>query len=283
MSTTGHESELISVSGLKASLQKLKTDKIDTKIDKTAVDNKNATLAYGQQSTVATVGTTDIKVTMPSAPSSTDTKNTAGSTEKASTKLFLIGAESQAANPQTYSTSGVYIGTDGELYSGGKKVMTGGGGGTVDLGDVIIKKLSDEIENTTPTTEQTVTIPHGLNLSEITNVQVKVIEVFNYGVTYNEDYGEFISAANSENFITKAGSSFIETTGSYYYTSSKYVSGSNSAIAGYTASFNSRTQPNVSINENNIVLSNIKVGVSSSWGTLNFNKFFLTLLVTAYK
>lgn len=41
--------------------------------------------------------------------SSTDTKNTAGSTNLAGTKLFIIGATAQAANPQTYSNSEVYI------------------------------------------------------------------------------------------------------------------------------------------------------------------------------
>ena len=53
----------------------------------------------------------------------TDTKNTAGSTNS-SKKLFLIGAESQAANPQTYSQDTAYVGTDGCLYSGGTKVLT---------------------------------------------------------------------------------------------------------------------------------------------------------------
>ena len=42
-----------------------------------------------------------------------DTKNTAGSTQKA-TKIYIIGAESQANNPQTYSSSKVYI-TDGTV------------------------------------------------------------------------------------------------------------------------------------------------------------------------
>lgn len=53
----------------------------------------------------------------------TDTKNTAGSTDSSS-KLFLIGATSQAANPQTYSHDTAYVGTDGCLYSGGTKVLT---------------------------------------------------------------------------------------------------------------------------------------------------------------
>lgn len=54
--------------------------------------------------------------------STTDTKNTAGSTNSVS-KLFLIGATSQAANPQTYSSDQVYIAagtagsSDGYLYA----------------------------------------------------------------------------------------------------------------------------------------------------------------------
>jgi hypothetical protein len=52
-----------------------------------------------------------------------DTKNTAGSTDSSS-KLFIIGATSQAANPQTYSQDTAYVGTDGCLYSNSKKCFT---------------------------------------------------------------------------------------------------------------------------------------------------------------
>lgn len=45
-----------------------------------------------------------------------DTKNTAGSTNTSS-KIFLIGATSQAANPQTYSNSGVFVSGSGEFSS----------------------------------------------------------------------------------------------------------------------------------------------------------------------
>lgn len=51
-----------------------------------------------------------------------DTKNTAGSTDSSS-KLFLVGATSQAANPQTYSQDTAYVGTDGHLYSNSKQVV----------------------------------------------------------------------------------------------------------------------------------------------------------------
>lgn len=53
----------------------------------------------------------------------TDTKNTAGSTDTSS-KLFLIGATSQTASSQTYSQDTAYIGTDGCLYSHDTKVLT---------------------------------------------------------------------------------------------------------------------------------------------------------------
>lgn len=57
------------------------------------------------------------------ADNNTDTKNTAGSTNSNS-KLFLIGATSQAANPQTYSRNTAYIGTDGCLYSNNTRVVS---------------------------------------------------------------------------------------------------------------------------------------------------------------
>ncbi|MBQ7430953.1 MAG: tail fiber domain-containing protein [Butyrivibrio sp.] len=48
-------------------------------------------------------------------PSDLDTKNTAGSTNNTA-KLFLIGATSQDANPQTYSHSSVYE-TNGNMFA----------------------------------------------------------------------------------------------------------------------------------------------------------------------
>lgn len=58
--------------------------------------------------------------------SSIDTKNTAGSTNSTST-LYLVGATSQAANPQTYSNSAVYA-TNGTLtataFSGNGATLT---------------------------------------------------------------------------------------------------------------------------------------------------------------
>lgn len=80
------------------------------------------TVTYDAQGHVTGKGTTTM--TMPANPN-TDTKNTAGSTDTSS-KIFLIGAKSQAANPQTYSHDTAYVGTDGCLYSGGTKVSVNG-------------------------------------------------------------------------------------------------------------------------------------------------------------
>lgn len=55
------------------------------------------------------------------ASTATDTKNTAGSTNSTS-KLYLVGAASQAANPQTYSNSDLY-------YYGGLKSAADGSAG----------------------------------------------------------------------------------------------------------------------------------------------------------
>ena len=85
-----------------------------------AADGKTDTLTLTAGSNVTlTPDATNDKVTI----ASTDTKNTAGSTDT-SNKIFLVGATSQAANPQTYSHDTAYVGTDGCLYSGGTKVLT---------------------------------------------------------------------------------------------------------------------------------------------------------------
>lgn len=67
----------------------------------------------------------------------TDTKNTAGTTNKVNAKMFLTGATSQATSPTTYSNVNCYIGTDNELYSKGEKVAHAE---DVDAADKAIKK-----------------------------------------------------------------------------------------------------------------------------------------------
>lgn len=54
-----------------------------------------------------------------------DTKNTAGATDTSS-KIYLVGATAQTANPQTYTHDTAYVGTDGCVYSNGTKVSVEG-------------------------------------------------------------------------------------------------------------------------------------------------------------
>lgn len=86
------------------------------------VTNKAVTLAWSTTSTIATIGSKDITLKLPSNPN-TDTKNTAGSSNTSS-KIFLVGATSQSTSAVTYSHDTAYVGTDGCLYSGGAKVLT---------------------------------------------------------------------------------------------------------------------------------------------------------------
>lgn len=87
------------------------------------------------------------------ADANVDTRNTAGTAATSNVKLFVVGSRSQNANGVTTNTnSGVYIGTDNELYSNGKKVATeedipsGGGSGinvTAEVGQTIVVEEVD--------------------------------------------------------------------------------------------------------------------------------------------
>lgn len=70
-----------------------------------------------------TVNSHTVNEDVPSGAVFTDTLNTTGSTDT-SNKIYLVGATSQAANPQTYSDDEVYT-TDGVLTT--KSVQVGGG------------------------------------------------------------------------------------------------------------------------------------------------------------
>ena len=94
----------------------------DTSVVTYTPKTASKTLSFVAGSNVTlTADATNGKITI--ASSYTNTKNTAGSTDTSS-KIFLIGATSQTANPKTYSHDTAYVGTDGCLYSGGSKVLT---------------------------------------------------------------------------------------------------------------------------------------------------------------
>lgn len=105
-----------SAPGLMSAADKTKLDGITSGADSVAFSRS---LTSGTKIGTITINGTASDVYC---QTNTDTKNTAGSTDSSS-KLFLIGATSQAANPQTYSQDTAYVGTDGHLYSNGKKVV----------------------------------------------------------------------------------------------------------------------------------------------------------------
>lgn len=85
---------------------------------------KIATTAEGHIKTATAVTSTDLSNL---GIAITDTKNTAGSTDTSS-KIYLVGATSQAANPQTYSDNEVYT-TNGVLTT--KSIQIGGTATTI--------------------------------------------------------------------------------------------------------------------------------------------------------
>lgn len=82
-----------------------------TYIKSLSVSGKVITYAKGN-GTTGTITTQD-----------TNTTNTTGSTNTSS-KIFLVGATSQAASPVTYSHDTAYVGTDGCLYSNSTRVVS---------------------------------------------------------------------------------------------------------------------------------------------------------------
>lgn len=82
-----------------------------TYIKSLSVSGKVITYAKGD-GTTGTITTQD-----------TNTTNTTGSTNTSS-KIFLVGATSQAVSPVTYSHDTAYVGTDGCLYSNSTRVVS---------------------------------------------------------------------------------------------------------------------------------------------------------------
>lgn len=82
-----------------------------TYIKSLSVSGKVITYAKGD-GTTGTITTQD-----------TNTTNTTGSTNTSS-KIFLVGATSQAASPVTYSHDTAYVGNDGCLYSNSTRVVS---------------------------------------------------------------------------------------------------------------------------------------------------------------
>ena len=114
---TTYSAATTSAAGLMSASDKSKLDAITASADSVSFTQN---LTSGTEVGTITINGTGTKLY---APTNSDTKNTAGSTNSSS-KLFLVGATSQAANPQTYSHDTAYVGTDGCLYSNNTRVST---------------------------------------------------------------------------------------------------------------------------------------------------------------
>ena len=130
-------------------------------------------------------GDTQGNITIAADPGN-DTVNTAGATNLINKKLFLIGAESQTAAPQTYSNQYVYIGTDNCLYSLGKKVLTEHQAIYGLNIQALVGSISTKVISYNPNTaNETFTIAQGTNITLTPDVSNKRITINSKDTTYN--------------------------------------------------------------------------------------------------
>ena len=102
------------------------TDALKKKLD--GITDSADSVSFSRSLTSGTkIGTITINGTATDlyCQTNSDTKNTAGSSDTSS-KIYLVGATSQASSATTYSHDTAYVGTDGKLYSGGKVVIASG-------------------------------------------------------------------------------------------------------------------------------------------------------------
>lgn len=95
---------------------------LESEVTLTSANGSTASRYYGVQ--VDSTGKAFVNV--PWTDTNTNTTTTTGSTNKIDTKMYLVGAQTQATAPTTYSNVNVYIGTDNCLYSNGTKVSIDG-------------------------------------------------------------------------------------------------------------------------------------------------------------
>lgn len=105
----------------------------------------------------------------------TDTKNTTGATDS-SAKLFIVGAETQTANPQTYTQDTAYVGTDGHLYSNGVQVVNLSGSQTLTNKTLTSPSISSPTMTGTPTAP---TATAGTNTTQVATTAFVNTEIAN--------------------------------------------------------------------------------------------------------
>lgn len=130
--------------------------------------------------------TTDAGNVTISAEKGEDTVNTAGALNKVDTKMFLIGAQTQTAAPQTYSNQYVYIGSNNRLYSGGKEVLT-------DHQPIYNLDLQTQIDGTVTkvitfdpnSANNSFTLVQGTNVTLTPDITNKKVTISSKDTTYN--------------------------------------------------------------------------------------------------
>lgn len=137
-------------------------------------------------------------------PTDNDTKDTAGSSNKTGTKMYLVAATSQSSNITTYSNSNCYIGTDNCLYSGGSKVLTAHQ--TITSSMVTTALGYTPYNSTNPSSFTTLQAVYPVGAIYISTVNTNPKTLFGFG-TWDPIEGQFLLGANSTYTAGSSGGS----------------------------------------------------------------------------
>lgn len=180
-------------------------------LDNTTV--RDSHLIKGSGATTVTSDANGV-ITISSTDNNTNTVNTAGATNTSS-KIFLVGATSQAASPQTYTHDTAYVGTDGCLYSNNTKVSVEGHTHSYATPANTIKSLSASGTTITYTkgdgTTGTITTQDTNTDTKVTNTLATTTKAYLTGTTSSStntgtqvfDTGVYLSTTAGELVATK--------------------------------------------------------------------------------
>jgi hypothetical protein len=164
-------------------------------------------------------------------PPDNDTKNTAGSTNSTS-KLFLVGATEQSANPQTYSYSGVYA-TNGTLTaSNAQAVLIGVNSNTGTTGGISLYNGTGNSDN------------YGIMFRKVSNKGTHgYMQDTNNWATY---FTMFLDGTASRGWIFNnknvGNIASINTAGNAVFNGSVTIGGNATNTSGARMEYNSSTQ-----------------------------------------
>ena len=148
-----------------------------------------------------------------------NTKTSSGTSNKTGTKMYLVGGTSQnSSGVTTYTNKNVYIGTDNELYSNGKKVAH-----AEDIPEVPdVSGFVKSVNGATPDTNGNVTVATGGG-EGIEYVEKEILAPYTYTPYFEEAYQCYMYMI-PKGWLLEEGKEYIVTFDGVRYPCTAYIS-----------------------------------------------------------